>query len=336
MQASGDWPFTLRGALLLFFFALLVSLLTSLVATSRSEDWLNVLALHALFCLWIASALIFFWWLVSRIKPADWALDLRVWLIVLLPVLVLVLSVLLMRSEFSPTGAFQGWWLFRNGLAGLVVASLLVFYMTAQQQWRDRQAAESERRLDALQARIAPHFLFNTLNTLTELVHERPAEAEQAMLDMSDLLRTALRGASSHTLEDELELVRGYLRIEALRLGDRLQVDWSLPDDLPGNIALPALVIQPLVENAIVHGIARCSKPGILKIRAERRRFGRWRFVVENPLPDARASSAEGSLALDNIRQRLALAYDDDAYLKLSADKQWFRAELTLPERRSD
>ncbi|MGY6631327.1 MAG: sensor histidine kinase [Wenzhouxiangella sp.] len=215
------------------------------------------------------------------------------------------------------------------------MACLLVFYVAVQQQWRQRQAAESERRLDALQARIAPHFLFNTLNTLTELVHERPDEAEQAMLDMADLLRTALRGASSHTLADELELVRGYLRIEALRLGDRLRVDWSLPEDLPGQMALPALVLQPLVENAIVHGVARCAEPGPLRISAERRRFGRWQFVVENPLPETAEPAAEGSLALDNIRQRLALAYDDEADLRLRSDQHNFRAELIVPDRPS-
>ncbi|MGY6587097.1 MAG: sensor histidine kinase [Wenzhouxiangella sp.] len=226
------------------------------------------------------------------------------------------------------------WWVLRNTLLAAIAGAGLALYVFLQQQWRERQAAEADRRLDALQARIAPHFLFNTLNTLTELVHDKPAEAEQAMLDMADLLRTALRGASSHTLEDELELVRGYLRIEALRLGERLQVEWSLPDELPGELALPALVIQPLVENAILHGIARCSEPGALRIQAERRRFGRWRFVIENPMPADRSPSAEGSLALDNIRQRLALAYDDEADLRLHSDKHVFRAELTLPDRR--
>jgi len=234
-----------------------------------------------------------------------------------------------------------GFFLARNIGISLIAALILTRYLALQQRWRAQVAAESSARMDSLQARIHPHFLFNTLNTISSLIADRPDQAEQATLDLSDLLRTGLRTDSRHSLGEELELVRGYLRIESLRLADRLEIDWALAEDLPLDRELPALLIQPLVENAIVHGIARLPEGGRLTIRGERLRHDRLRFVIENPMPRSTGPTSDDNsndnrpegnhMALENIRQRLELAYEDGARLKAGGDNGQFQVELRIP-----
>jgi len=151
-----------------------------------------------------------------------------------------------------------GWMGLVLRLTGIVLAVGLLALAAFHNHWRGRlhavRAKQSE--LQALQARIRPHFLFNTLNTGAALVHQRPEEAERLLLDLADLFRAALAGPRQISLEDELSLARRYLEIEALRFGDRLQVSWHLPRTIPP-ATVPALSIQPLVENAIRHGVER-------------------------------------------------------------------------------
>lgn len=235
---------------------------------------------------------------------------------------------LALEAHEAPT-----FFLLRNFGIGVVVGTLAVRYLALQARWRAQVEAEAGARMRALQSRIHPHFLFNALNTISSLIHDRPDEAERATMDLSDLLRSGLSERSRHSLGEELELVRGYLRIEQLRLGDRLQVDWQLADDLPLNLELPALLVQPLVENAVVHGIARLPAGGVLRIEGETTRRGRMRFVIDNPVPDeAGAGSMPGNrMALDNVRQRLALAWEEGARLKTRQEVGRFRSELILP-----
>lgn len=220
----------------------------------------------------------------------------------------------------------------RNLLLTALVSIGLARYLALKERWKAQMVAESRARLEALQARIRPHFLFNSLNALTELVHEQPAIAEAGMLDLADLLRTALRDAPTHALDDEITLIKGYLRLEKLRLGERLDCAWELDEDLPVQMHLPALLLQPLVENAIVHGISRRAEGGTLRIEGKRVRFGRIRFTVTNPLADPDSRPAEGNnTALENIRQRLALAYEERYGLKTRIEDGHFIAELIIP-----
>jgi two-component system sensor histidine kinase AlgZ len=152
----------------------------------------------------------------------------------------------------------------------LLVTSLtlgLLGLAAFQNHWRARHAAlrAKQAELESLQARIRPHFLFNTLNTAASLVHMRPGEAEQLLLDLADLFRAALAGPREIPLEEELTLTRRYLEIEALRFGERLRVDWQLPAEIP-DVPVPALSIQPLVENAIRHGVERVQRGGRVEI----------------------------------------------------------------------
>lgn len=146
-------------------------------------------------------------------------------------------------------------------IAGLFGLAAFSMHSRATRLTLRAQRAE----LEALQARIRPHFLFNTLNTGAALVHSRPEEAERLLLDLADLFRAALAGPRDISLEDELSLVRRYLEIELLRFGDRLRVDWDVPSPIP-TAKVPALSIQPLVENAIRHGVERVPHGGRVEI----------------------------------------------------------------------
>lgn len=235
-------------------------------------------------------------------------------------------------SEIFFASDHAHWFVLRNTLITIAFSLLYLRYLEFQQRWMQKVSAEATVRLDVLQARIRPHFLFNSLNTITSLIHDQPRLAEDATLDLADLLRSGLGSTDQHRIRSELDLIRRYLRLEKLRLGDRLAVDWQLDDELPLEQNLPPLLLQPLVENAIVHGIARRTEGGKLTIRGQRIRFARLRFIITNPLGDPDSRPAGGNqTALDNIRQRLSLAYEERYGLKTWVEDQQFKAELTIP-----
>lgn len=198
------------------------------------------------------------------------------------------------------------WWQLGWRVSGITLTVGLLGLAAFDNHWRGRKAAvrAKQAELEALQARIRPHFLFNTLNTGAALVHARPGEAERLLLDLSDLFRAALAGPGELPLEDELGLARRYLEIEALRFGPRLQVNWQLPAPLP-EVRVPTLSIQPLVENAIRHGIEPSPRGGRLDIEV-RREAGEVRIVVRNDLPDGGARPSPGhQVGLASARERV-------------------------------
>ncbi len=271
-------------------------------------------------------------WVLQTVAPGARLATLISVMVVMTVTIVLVLSLMVVAAGFVSAETAIGWFVVRNVLVSFLLALGAARFLILQVNWKEHVAADSRARLDALQARIRPHFLFNALNTIAGVIHENPERAEEATLDLADLLRTGLRSDDRHSLDDELELVGRYLRLESLRLGERLQVAWQLADDLPLDQSLPPLLLQPLVENAIVHGISRRTDGGTVLIRGERIRFGRIRFTITNPLADAGGRSGSGSgTALENIRQRLALAYEERYGLKTGIEDGQFKAELTIP-----
>ncbi len=221
--------------------------------------------------------------------------------------------------------------MFRNLTITALVAAITLRYLYVQYQWRQQLQAETRARIQALQSRIRPHFLFNCMNTIASLTRQNPAQAEQAVEDLSDLFRISLGEASRRiTLAEELEVCRQYLRIEGLRLNERLQTEWDT-DKLPMDALIPALTIQPLLENAIYHGIEPLAEGGRILIRGEFNQ-GLCRISVENPVTEATIPGHQhgNQLAQDNVQQRLSAYHGNKGQLQIQMDEDNCRYCVTI------
>lgn len=254
----------------------------------------------------------------------------------------LILVVILLISEvsyhalsdylFQEDARDHAEFLLRNLAIGAIIAALALRYFYVHYQWRRRIEAEGEARIQALQARIRPHFLFNSMNTIASLIHNRPEVAEEAVEDISDLFRASL--ATDQRLipvEQELFLIRRYLHMEQLRLDDRLKVEWSL-GELDMQALIPPLILQPLVENAVYHGIEPLPDGGTVVIGATTLQ-GRLVFTLTNPVGGgSEPSHIHGNrIAQENIRQRLAAHYGDRAGLETALDNDLYTVRLFIP-----
>lgn len=226
-------------------------------------------------------------------------------------------------------------WHFMGGIAGLTMLicalSLRYFYVT--EQWRARVNAQAKAEVDALQARIRPHFLFNSMNTIASLVRSDPVTAERAVEDLSELFRAALgAGHGESTLGEEIHLTKRYLAIESLRLGERLNADWRVADDAPLDLRLPRLVLQPLVENAVVHGLALLAQGGTVSIEIGAMQK-HLQIVISNPAPPLRAGApAQGNgHAQDSIVQRLAYHFGSGVSMSRSFADGVYACRIELP-----
>jgi two-component system sensor histidine kinase AlgZ len=208
--------------------------------------------------------------------------------------------------------------LLRNVGICVIVTALLLRYFFVAHQWQRHVRAEAKSRIHALQARIRPHFLFNSMNTIASLTRTSPKLAEEAVEDLADLFRATLKDSDKPLrLKEELELSRMYQRIEALRLGNRLRVEWDVAA-LPMRAIVPSLTIQPLLENAIGHGIEPLDGGGTVEVCGHVE--GQDLVIsVANPVTDnGRKPAREGNrVALENIRQRLRLAYGNRGRLEI-------------------
>ncbi len=233
-------------------------------------------------------------------------------------------------SELFPN---QHWdFLLRNLGIGLIVGVLLLRYFYVSHEWERNVRMEAQSRIQALQARIRPHFLFNSLNTIASLIRSNPETAEEAVEDMSDLFRANLREQRDRiSVKEELEIARIYQRIEQLRLGDRLKVVWDV-GDLPMRAKIPSLTIQPLLENAIYHGIEPLPDGGTVTITG-RLIDEKISIGVINPIPDSQDYSRhEGNkMAVDNIRQRLTIAYPENSEVNIQHETDRYAVTLVFP-----
>ncbi|MGD8587707.1 MAG: histidine kinase [Chromatiales bacterium] len=214
----------------------------------------------------------------------------------------------------------------------VVVGWLLLHYLQLQYRWRQQLEAENEARLQSLQSRIRPHFLFNSMNTIASLTRSNPVLAEEVVEDLADLFRVSLGDAKLRsTLGRELELARQYLNIERHRLGQRLRVEWDL-QGLPLGAMLPPLMLQPLLENAVYHGIEPAAKGGVIHISGRYRR-GRVNLGIRNSIPNTpEAGHHKGNrLALENIGERLAGLFGGQASLTQSWVEGEHQVRLVIP-----
>jgi two-component system sensor histidine kinase AlgZ len=219
----------------------------------------------------------------------------------------------------------------RSMLNAMIVSLAICLYF----DWRHRRLspAVAEAKLEALVSRMRPHFLFNAINGIVMLLGKSPSDAEEALLDLSDVFRALLKeGSSLAKFKDEVELTQKYLRIEKMRFRERMDVRFDIGAGCE-RVLVPTMLLQPLVENAIIHGIETVGS-GRIDVRAALK-DGRISIVVENPCAPKSASSIQrdsNGIAMENIKQRLALLYDIEAKLSCaqSAPGLW-RVAIQLP-----
>jgi two-component system sensor histidine kinase AlgZ len=217
----------------------------------------------------------------------------------------------------------------------LVFALSAQFALIAYFRLRARalSPAITEARLQALQARIRPHFLFNSITAVLSLMRSEPRRAETALEDLADLFRVLMRdNRELAPLADEVELCRQYLDLEQLRLGERLVIDWNVKS-MPGDALVPPLVLQPLLENAVYHGIEPSAAPGILSINIFLSR-DEVHALLKNPyIANGARHHAGNRMALDNIRERLALHFDAEASLESRVNRDTYEVHIRMPYR---
>jgi two-component system sensor histidine kinase AlgZ len=216
----------------------------------------------------------------------------------------------------------------------LVLASALTLALLAYLRLHTKafSPALAEARLQALQARIRPHFLFNSLNAVLSLVRRDPKRAEHALEDLADLFRALMSDNRSLVrLADEIALLERYAAIEQLRLGGRLRMSWEL-DHAPVDALLPPLLLQPVLENAVYHGIEPATGVGDVLVRIERR-GDRVLARIENPYQPEHSHRAGNRMALANIRERLMLFFDAEAKLVSRVEGARYLVEIDIPYR---
>jgi two-component system sensor histidine kinase AlgZ len=309
----------------------LLAIVLTLGAFPRAGDFWAELSLRSLYVQWVALSVcaLYCGLRVPLGRLTHAAAGSLAWLLILLATagVFAAAQVLGLRSATAPLPAL----LHHLAIAG-IVGAVLLRYLYEQHRERQRELAESQARLQALQARIRPHFLFNSMNTIASLTRVDAGLAEQVVEDLSDLFRATLSDARSlSTLAREFELARGYLRIEAQRLGARLRVVWDV-DGVPVDAQLPALLLQPLLENAVYHGIEPATDGGEITISG-RCRNGVVSLAVRNTLPEAAQSTRRrgNQMAQQNVRERLEAAFGEAAGMVVGQVDGRYQVRLHFP-----
>ena len=230
------------------------------------------------------------------------------------------LSYLLMDHHLAMT--------LREAVNVVGISTLILGYFNLR--GRALSPALTEARLQALQARIRPHFLFNSLNAVLSLMRSEPRRAERALEDLADLFRVVMAdNRQLSTLKREVEISRQYLELEGLRLGDRLRVVWHI-DKAPSNALLPPLVLQPLLENAVYHGIEPAIESGEISVNLYRN-AGQLHLIIRNPYQKTGSHHSGNKMALGNIKSRLMLHYDVEASLQTQVQQDYYQVHIILP-----
>jgi two-component system sensor histidine kinase AlgZ len=272
-------------------------------------------------------------------------------------VVVLTLSIYKSGGDlYSPTGNARYYFdEVRYVLISVAVCGFLLLYFRLRAKMLTR--ALHEARLQVLRARIRPHFLFNTINAVLGIVRAQPKQAETALEDMADLFRVAMTDARDLVpLHREIQLSKQYIALEQMRMGDRLSVDWEI-HEVPEHALIPPLLLQPLLENAVYHGIEPLTQGGVIKVVLKLRTEGIL-LSVENPHAANNSATADmdkagdfqktyepaskpshagrwqrsnNKMALLNIRERLDLLFDAEARYQVENGNNFYRVEIILP-----
>jgi len=236
----------------------------------------------------------------------------------------------------SPRPEWYVYFHIQNITVAAIINALALRYFLARHQLRQRTLSEARAKIEVLRSRIRPHFLFNTMNIIASLIRSAPDKAETAVVDMADLFRTMLGDSENLVpVSNEIAIAKKYLDIEALRLDSRLRVDWSV-GKFPRKAVIPVLVLQPLLENAIQHGIEPIPAGGVISVRLSEEN-DMIHILVTNPLPRLRSKTAVTPLpsehTLDNLRLRLESHYGDAARFEIKQEPERFSVAVEIPIR---
>jgi two-component system, LytTR family, sensor histidine kinase AlgZ len=331
-----------RAVLVVLLIVTLTALLLAIASAGFGPLLWTTLARNVLFLVWTgllgAAALCSLRGLIAAQRAAVGAALILAILVALIAVISEVAYWIMSSPTLNLSGMFgvtpEDHWLFllQNELLGMIVGSLALRYFYVSQQWRINVESQARARVNALQARIRPHFLYNSMNTIAALTRSNPALAEEAVQDLSDLFRANLNEKRALiTVKEELEAARIYQRIEQLRMGDRLRVRWDVAE-LPMHALIPALTVQPLLENAIGHGVENIEGGGEVIVEGGGG-GGMVLLRVRNPVPfdDPHARTGHG-IALDNIRERLELLFGAGAEVRAGREGDEYVVQLRFPE----
>lgn len=325
-------PVILRAIVL----AQAVAIILAFAPGALNEAWLR-LGFISLFVQWItlmtSAALCILRPTLNRLPALRLGVTVMAILLVVTACVSLASHALLARSLWLSPLSIEQFLLQNILLAGLIGIMAIQFFMLHIQR-QQGIIAQSRAELLALQTRIQPHFLFNSLNTVAELTQQDANAAEQAILDLAAVFRAAMHAGDTISLSQELTLARQYLSLEQWRLGTRLQVRWRLPEPLP-ELNMPALTIQPLIENAIRHGIESCVQGGVVGIELVQSKTT-ITLLITNPFGEKRDSNTHNGIALANIAQRLQLFFGAEASLNCNKKERQFRVKLVLPKQHSE
>jgi two-component system sensor histidine kinase AlgZ len=305
---------------------LIVTLLSFVVVVLRTDDWRAVIENFSIASLRVQPTLVLCLLALSVTSPWLRRLDYRVGVVAVFA-MVTGITVLAHRVG-SPFLDVDPGPVERPLFIALTTTALLLFYFFLRS--RALSPALTEARLQALQARIRPHFLFNSITAVLSLVRSEPKRAEAALEDMADLFRVLMAdNRDLAPLADEVDLCRQYLDLEQLRLGDRLRIEWHV-DNMPRDAMVPPLVLQPLLENAVYHGIEPSPDPGVVSINIYQVR-GEVHIVLRNPYRKEGRHHAGNKMALGNIRERLALHFDAEARLESRVEDNAYQVHIRVP-----
>jgi two-component system sensor histidine kinase AlgZ len=305
----------------------LFTVAVSLVATVlRSETWAGVPEEFSIVALHVQPPAVACLALLALLSPWLPRLPYRVGLVTVAALAVASAAITGWLLE-TGTGVESGAW-DRRVFFALMTAGTVLFYFHLR--GRALSPALTEARLQALQARIRPHFLFNSINAVLSLVRTEPRRAEAALEDMADLFRVLMAdNRDLAPLADEVALCRQYLDLEQLRLGDRLRVEWHV-ENMPRDALVPPLVLQPLLENAVYHGIEPSPEPGTIVINIFQTR-GEVHIALKNPLNSGGSHQSGNRMAVANIRERLALHFDEEGRLETQVTENQYQVRIRIP-----
>ena len=325
---------------IVLYITLITQLLAIILALSTSyitgEFW-PALSFNSLFILWVAFTSAAFLCFYKK-KILDWSpltVSLLSFFIIVFFTFIstwLVFSLLPQLGVFPTFKGGQFSIYLKNLIISGIIAIILLRYLYIQHQWKKQTTAQADAKLDALQARIRPHFLFNSLNTIASLTREDPVLAESLTEDLAELFRANINSSQRLiSFEQEREFTQQYLNIEQSRLGSRLRIQWDV-QAIPADARIPPLTLQPLVENSVYHGIELSPEGGNLIIKGSMQKQ-LITLVIRNPMGTESSSiTREGNnVAIENIRLRLQSCFPDQAKLLISSSDGFFQTQIIFP-----